>query len=572
MKRRSFTKITSASAMTLPLLGLSNINTLSVMENPQLLDRLVKANDLRIPEYLKNQEQNTDHQWYGGVKDQYEIFSAGSASGFIKALSCSFVAEPSRYFHDNALVLPLEIAAKYLMKSQYKDGTIDLPSTNFHSTPDTAFVVEPLCIVYNLLLKDGRPETLSVLSYLKVFLLKAGNALSVGGIHTPNHRWVVCMSLARLNELFPHDDYVKRIDQWLGEGIDIDEDGQYYEKSTYTYTPLVNRCLITIARLQNRPELYNHVRKNLEMSLYYRHANGEIATESSGRQDKYQKGHMEKYYYAYRYMAMLDNSALFSSMALELEQTIPDKLGFWLGYMLEDEGWLGELPRASKLPDNYFRVFKGSNIVRIRRDKVDASILNSNPAFFTFFNNQAALEAVRFASAFFGKGQFVTQNWEIKDEVVTLKQELMGPYYQPMNPEDLPGDGDWGKMPRMKRPQSEVQHQESKVTVREHNGAFELEISIVGTDNVPVAIELAFRKGGKLTGAESSPHDISEAYLSQNNQPIIYEYQGDIIRVSEGMQKHSWTQLRGALPKLDAMSVYLTGTTPFQKVLKISAG
>ena len=64
-------------------------------------------------------------------------------------------------------------------------------------------------------------------------------------------------------------------------------------------------------------------------------------------------------------------------------------------------------------------------------------------------------------------------------------------------PADLPGDGDWAKMPKMKRTQSEVQHQESRVEIREENGVFELEISIGGTDNVPVAIELAFRKGGK---------------------------------------------------------------------------
>ena len=137
------------------------------------------------------------------------------------------------------------------------------------------------------------------------------------------------------------------------------------------------------------------------MSMYYRHANGEIATESSGRQDKYQRGYMERYYYSYRYMAILDNNGLFSSMALELEQTIPDKLGSWLGYMLEDDSWLGKLPEGSKLPDNYFKLFEGSNIIRIRRGRVDASILNSNASFFTFFNNHAALEAVRFASAFF---------------------------------------------------------------------------------------------------------------------------------------------------------------------------
>ena len=121
----------------------------------------------------------------------------------------------------------------------------------------------------------------------------------------------------------------------------------------------------------------------------------------------------------------------------------------------------------------------------------------------------------------------------------------------------------------MKRPQSEVQHQESKVNIRESNGMFELEISIEGTDNVPVAIELAFRKGGSLTGVIPSPHGIEETYLSQKDKQIVYEFNGDRILVSDGVQEHTWTQLRGALPKLDAMSVYLTGTTPFRKIVEI---
>lgn len=80
------------------------------------------------------------------------------------------------------------------------------------------------------------------------------------------------------------------MDEWLRKGIDIDADGQYEERSTYIYTPLTNRCLVTIAKLIQREELLESVRKNLEMTFYYIHPNGEIATEASGRQDQFQVG------------------------------------------------------------------------------------------------------------------------------------------------------------------------------------------------------------------------------------------------------------------------------------------
>ena len=43
-----------------------------------------------------------------------------------------------------------------------------------------------------------------------------------------------------------------------------------------------------------------------------------------------------------------------------------------------------------------------------------------------------------------------------------------------------------------------------------------------------------------------------------------HEYGDDRIEFGPGRSEHSWTQLRGALPKLQGDSVYLTGFTPFE--------
>src|ERR1700728_2720660 len=103
------------------------------------------------------------------------------------------------------------------------------------------------------------PQTAKINYKLKEFLVSAGEALATGGVHTPNHRWVVSSALAQLNSLFPSAKYVDRIDDWLDEGVFCDVDGQFEERSTGIYSRVVDNAMITMARLLNRPQLLEPV-------------------------------------------------------------------------------------------------------------------------------------------------------------------------------------------------------------------------------------------------------------------------------------------------------------------------
>jgi hypothetical protein len=120
---------------------------------------------------------------------------------------------------------------------------------------------------------------------------------------------------------------------------------------------------------------------------------------------------------------------------------------------------------------------------------------------------------------------------------------------------------------RAARARSNVQALETVVTVAEATGAFELDIVIGGTDDVPVAVELAFRHGGLLHGVEAVK-DVRDAFLLREGTGR-YTFGNDSITFGPGVAAHSWTQLRGALPKWDGQSVYLTGFTPFRLTLTI---
>jgi hypothetical protein len=198
---------------------------------------------------------------------------------------------------------------------------------------------------------------------------------------------------------------------------------------------------------------------------------------------------------------------------------------------------------------------------------MDATIIARNPSFFSFYKGNAVLQEVRLAAAFFGKGQFDTEKIEKDGDTYILRKSLRGVYYQPYPKELLPGDGDWNKMPRSNRPESEIQELLYEVRIKEKDSGFELSFNISGTDKVPVALELAFRKGGTLSGVRTIDHT-PDTYLLEKGMGQ-YQYDNQSITFGTGIAEHSWTVLRGALPKSNAMSVYLTGFTPFKKIIEI---
>jgi len=574
MNRRTFVKKSSTAAIFAPAASLFPGASSGIKQGneqrtskPSWLLELIRINDRQVKEQLIYRVSDPESHSYGGFADRFDIPNPQSAADFIRASLCALTAPESNYYNDVNLLNLINDAVLYLLKVQHEDGTVDLLSTNFQSTPDTAFIIMRFGPVFKMLLHSEAPSRHEVLKNMKTFMQNAGNALVTGGIHTPNHRWVVCAALGWLYYLWPDKKYLKRAELWLQEGIDMDADGQYHEKSTYIYSPLSNRVLITIARKFNKPELLGYVRRNLEMTMYYVHPNGEVVTEASGRQDKAITGTMENYYYPYRYMALHDNNGQFAAMCRLIEKTAFGKTVPYLHYLLEDSSLWSSLPQEEPLPLFYEKEFTNSGLVRIRRGNYDASIISRNPVFFTFHKGNAVLQGVRIAASFFGKGQFSSEEIRNEDGTWVLKKELQGPYYQPFPRENLPGDGDWNKMPRSERPQSEIQYFATRVSITEAEEGFELDVNISGTDNVPLVVELVFRPGGIFTGVEEYG-SLKEAYFLKNDFGT-YAIGEDTISFGPGAYAHKWVQLRGALPKMDGPTVYLTGFTPFQKKIKI---
>lgn len=533
---------------------------------PAWLLAMVAQTDKSIESLLAYQVRDKNSSDLGGLRDGFDLLNPHSTSALIQYGASGLFSPASKYYRSTELLESMNLAALYLIKTQHEDGTIDLLSTNFHSTPDTGFLVKRLTMSYALMKNSGTPGVEKVLDNLKTFLIRGGNALSVGGIHTPNHRWVVSAALTKLNELWPNPKYVARIEQWLGEHIDIDADGQFNEKSTFIYSSLSDRLLITIAKGMKKPELLDNVRKNLNMTMYYVHPNGEVVTDASGRQDKAIIGTMENYYYPYRYLAIKDNNPQYAAMCRMIEKTAGPKTGSFIDYFLTDPSLWVELPAEKPFPVSYVKTFPNSGLVRIRRNNRDSTLIANNPVFFTFMKGNAVLQGIRFASSFFGKGQFQTEKINQNGDKWELIQKLDGPYFQPYPKESIAPDGDWEKMPKTYRPQSEIQLLETKVTIMETADGMAIEITTNGTERVPAALELIFRPGGELKGVTKIENTKDSWLLKEGTG--TYQFNDDTISFGPGMALHKNIALRGALPIMEAPTVFITGFTPFRHVIR----
>jgi len=61
---------------------------------------------------------------------------------------------------------------------------------------------------------------------LKEFLLRGAEAVLHGSAYTANHRWTAaCAPLAAVHSLWPDSRYLAKIEDYLADGIDCDEDG-----------------------------------------------------------------------------------------------------------------------------------------------------------------------------------------------------------------------------------------------------------------------------------------------------------------------------------------------------------
>lgn len=419
---------------------------------------------------------------------------------------------------------------------------------NVQSPPDSGFTVNDVCDAHVLAAGAG-PELRDVTAALAEIAGAATGSLLTGGVHTPNHRWELCAALARLHRSFPDDRLLDRVREWLAEGVDIDAEGLYSERSANYAAHVSNPSLLLLADVLGRADLLDAVERNLATTLDLIRPDGTVETVLSRRQDQNHPFPLAPYLPHYRLLAIRTGRGDFSRAALLAAAggiDDPDLLAETL--LTPDLCRVLPAPAAESLPrDRYLStarlaarasatahtvVYGGSDVPEHRRIR---SGLACNPTFLRLFAGDAVLDAVRLSRGFFDLGPFrAAAVQQPADNRYRLTETLTAAYYQPLSPDRRRNDAayrmaDEGRfsaaMAFADRPRDEVSHT-TQVGVDLREDGADLRIDI-GGPRVPWSLELTFRPGGVPEGAVP----LGDGRWCLTAGPMTYRVGDDEIRV-----------------------------------------
>ncbi|MEW1960519.1 hypothetical protein [Kineococcus sp. NPDC059986] len=519
----------------------------------------------------------------------------------LKGLVTAYSHPRSRLLGDARLPELATRLVALLTAAQTPNGLFD--STNLASPPDTAFTVNDLCLTAGLAGRE--PALAEVAAGLRAVAERTLPPLLVGGVHTPNHRWELSSALARLGALLGTPEVVRgRVEEWLAEGVDLQADGMYSERSPLYAGAVSSPSLLVLADLLDRPDLLDPVRRNLEAFLPLLDEDGDLESVHSRRQDQHTAGHPgADLLLPYRRFALAedrgdfaDAARLLQSRGVDGRSVLPEVLAHpALGGVLPaglGRPWAGEAVLAASglavhaAGRTRTVVFGGS-------DQPAVGTIRSGTAntatFLRFRHGAAVLESVRLSTAFFGLGPFRSATLDREpDGAFVLRQELRAGYYQPLAAADRDPAGDYplGDEGRfhaaMAFDRRAVDAVELTTTVRVEpvdDGA-DLTVRFDGAAT-SYALELSFRPGGTPTGAEPSP----DGARVLTGPELRYRVEDDEVVVTreggggaagehqparyDGGEQYDYLQGSHAA---GGERVYVTGRTPGVLTLRLRGG
>lgn len=533
---------------------------------------LLKGAEYRTRQFMGSQVKNPASLQYGGIKG--DIWEAKPTIYALASALAVYFHEDSCFYKSKELYQAVDLALDFIARTQREDGNFDYPSCNFKSAADTSFCFKRLIAAYRLLVKYGNPadEAIRVLKekYLTI-MHKALDAIREGGFHTPNHRWGIAAALLQGSNLFATEkefaaELKNRAEQYLAEGIDGDEDGEYAERSTGNYNAVVNNAMMAMYQETGNEAFLGYVERNLSMMLTYMDPDDTIFTQNSTRQDQGKLEYADKYFYQYLYMCSRERNPAFDGAAhkiikdnMERGDLAPDCLHIvmnhdeMMGYHFEEYGFLEE----------YRKFFRHAGVLRVKKPAYTYTVLNGKSAFL-YFKSKGTTLCVKIGESCCDIRNFIPQTIEELPDGCRLEAEAQSWYYLPFK--EKQDTSDWWKMDQSKRKKLISSRLKTTLEIREKEQGLELNLKAEGLDRLPLRLEICIPAGVSIEHpAFALEAGAGESMILKDGYLEIHDGL-TTVEIGPGFGEHSFKgHYSGEEINSAGYTVYANGYTPLEK-------
>ncbi|MFC7455831.1 hypothetical protein ACFQS2_01380 [Brachybacterium sp. GCM10030267] len=359
------------------------------------------------------------------------------------------------------------VALAHLHALQSPDGTFR-SGDNVASPPDTAFTVNDLAASLAMIRgDDATPALAPLIEPLTALLRGAAPALATGGVHTPNHRWEISAALVRLGRLLGDAACTARARQWLAEGVDLQPDGLFSERSPNYAAHVSVPSLMAIGRHLDDPRPRQEALDGLRTQARLTDADGLVESLASRRQDQFAPfdgGALFPWFHSAA--ALFDDRLCARAAARTADRADGRTVLELLAIGVEEPGALGERPEP--LPDprpsapelthletsrllqidhgtSRTVLFAGTDTAR--EDRISSGI-SSNPTFGRFSGRRVGLTDMRLSRDFFNLGPArFTEISPAREQggILTLEMQetVHGEYFHPLPVSAQQSQGDY---------------------------------------------------------------------------------------------------------------------------------
>ena len=518
-------------------------------------------------------ESNPD---YGGFRcPDHLVCEPLSAVNTFTTMMILFFSQNSQYYRSPILLQRMKTALQFVIRSQNSDGTMNVYfSGEMKTTSNLACVMNTLIKAYRLLFRDNINGDL--LHTLESFLRKCAEILKSISPSNSTQSLVIQSVLFDFDKLFIDHLAVDKANSYLTDSVNINHDGMYSDRSL-NYSMLSNVMLLNIAKKTNRPYMIDYVRRNLHFILYNLRSNGELSADCfPGNEPEIVS---ISGYFVWKEMSILDHNGYYATVGdMVLDAFLnsikdgyahhhtdhPDMVHYCRDYSrffftsnigeflhVEDELNNDSINRLP-LPCHYEKAFSASNIVRVKKSKMNATIMGNSNSIFSLENGQMVIDYFRIRYRYNGYHDFVPKKLETTANSYILR--------------------DW--FFHSQSEQGFIDPSQADLTILSEfaykNDHFVIDVSATGEKGVPFLLEFGIRRNGNffVNGIEYDKFDANLISIDEGETTI--KTGDDFITIRGGKIQHRiylredvWTK------NMQTVSFMITPITPFSNTIQI---